>query len=193
MGIGKLFGMAFGASALLTAGPAIVGVGLLAAAVVPNPVKGLADSFVDNVFRDTVLPKIGSVVYCDLAIAEHSGIYIGDNLIVHLDGSGEIQQVSPSEFLNRLGGFNQAMSIYVSCHDTAPVGMESIANQAKKMIGKSRNYNLIFDNCHQFTAGCITGSFANANNFLWMLKDETANKLNADTWRVWERRDGKYM
>ncbi|HNW16697.1 MAG TPA: hypothetical protein PKM15_08340, partial [bacterium] len=68
----------------------------------------LGKSFVDNVLRDCVYPVKGSVVYCDLAFgsAEHSGIYIGNNEIVHLDGSGNVEIVDPKEFLNRLDGFN---------------------------------------------------------------------------------------
>jgi len=56
---------------------------------------GMIEGFVDYVFRDHVRPKIGSVVYCDLWMVEHSGIYIGNNRIVHLDGSGKIEIVTP--------------------------------------------------------------------------------------------------
>ena len=58
---------------------------------------GLVESFIDNEIRDTVYPVMGSVVYCDLAFghAEHSGIYIGNDQIVHLDGSGDIEIVTP--------------------------------------------------------------------------------------------------
>ena len=43
----------------------------------------LAESFIDNVIRDKVTPVPGSVVYCELAYAvEHSGIYIGDPVIL---------------------------------------------------------------------------------------------------------------
>ena len=72
-----------------------------------------AQSFFDNVFRDLALPTRGSVVYCDLALStvEHTGIYVGDNKIVHLDGSGLIEVVTPEKFLQRLDGWNTAMSI----------------------------------------------------------------------------------
>jgi len=37
----------------------------------------------------------GSIVYCDLAYAlEHTGIYINDKKIIHLDGNGSICQMS---------------------------------------------------------------------------------------------------
>ena len=152
--------------------------------------QNLVESFIDNVIRDTVSePEIGSIVYCDLAggNAEHSGIYIGNNKIVHLDGDGTIEAVSPKKFMNRLGGFNTAISIYVSCNGTEAVGSKKLAKRAKSMIGESREYNLILDNCHQFTAGCISGDFDNSCNFMWMLKDEAKESIGADAWRVWSR------
>lgn len=159
-------------------------------------VGGLLGSFIDNVIRDRVYPVKGSIVYCDLAFGtgEHSGIYIGNNKIVHLDGSGDIETVSPRRFLNRLKGFNSAISIYVSCDGESPVGSKKVAKKAKNMIGNSRYYNVILDNCHQFTSGCVSGNFENSDNFLWMLKHTAESEINANTWRVWETtEDGEYI
>ena len=132
----------------------------------------LLERFVDNVFRETVPePAIGSVLYCDLAfgLSAHSGIYIGDNTIVDLDGDGIVKPTTSTEFLDRLDGFNTAISIYVSCSDVIPVGSEAVVLRAINAIGNERNYNLLFDNCHQFTTGCLTGDFDNnASSFLWM-------------------------
>jgi hypothetical protein len=147
------------------------------------------ESIYDNVFRDKVFPVNGSIVYCELLFgyAEHSGVYIGDGIIVHLDGSGKIEMVTHQEFLDRLGGLNSAVSIYVSCNYSLPVGDAEISIRAKSMVGKERDYNILLDNCHQFTSGCITGDFENSDNFLFFLKHTAKNKLNANTWRVWER------
>ena len=148
----------------------------------------IAESFIDNVFRDKVEPVPGSVVYCDLGVigytVEHSGIYIGDNRIVHLDGSGEIEEVSPEKFLERLDGWNMAMSIYVSSCDSDAVGSNEVANRAKEMIGRYRDYNVLLDNCHQFTSGCLTGDFENSDNLMCMLKNTAKKELGADEWRV---------
>ena len=152
--------------------------------------RNVAESFVDNVIRDKVSsPVIGSIVYCDLAAgyAEHSGVYIGNNSIVHLSGSGEIEIVSPGKFLKRLGGLNMAVSIYVSCRNKNPVGSEDVANRAKSRVGRNRDYNVVMDNCHQFSSGCITDNFGNASNFMWMLKDDAKKHLGANEWRVWDR------
>jgi len=152
-------------------------------------IKPIIESFIDNVLRDTVEPSIGSILYCDLALntVEHSGIYIGDNKIVHLDGSGIVEKVSPEKFLNRLDGLNTAISIYVACRDKIPIGSKEIANRAKSMIGKKRNYNLLSDNCHQFTSGCITGNFENNDNFFLLLKQQMKESLNYNEFRVWKR------
>ena len=154
-----------------------------------NLTLNLVESLVDNYVRETVTPKKGSVVYCELAFgnAEHSGIFIGNNKIIHLSGDGRVESVSPAEFLNRLGGFNTAISIYVSCDKTAPTGSLHIAKTAKQMIGSTRQYNTIIDNCHQFTSGCITGNFDNSDNFLWMLKHTAKQHIGSTTWRVWKR------
>jgi hypothetical protein len=53
--------------------------------------------------------------------------------------------------------------------------------------GTTDFYNLILDNCHQFTSGCLSGNFENAHNFFWMVRDETFKVLGANGWRVWDR------
>ena len=149
--------------------------------------SNLGQSFVDNVLRDKVIPVKGSIIYCELALAaEHSGIYLGKGKIAHLDGSGAIRVVSTKTFLNRLGGWNNAISIYVSCNDNVAVGSENIAKRARAAAGRKREYNLILDNCHQFSSGCVTGNFENSDNFLWMLKDTAMKSINVTTWRVWD-------
>lgn len=146
-----------------------------------------AKSMIDNYLREKVKPRVGSVVYCDLAVvAEHSGIYVGKGKVAHLDGSGRIEIVTARQFLNRLGGLNPAVSIYVSCDGNGAIKSSRVAKRAREMVGGERSYNVILDNCHQFTSGCLTGDFGNADNFLWMLKDTAEKKLDVTTWRVWD-------
>ncbi|MDO4591910.1 MAG: lecithin retinol acyltransferase family protein, partial [Comamonadaceae bacterium] len=103
------------------------------------------------------------------------------------DGNGQIELVNAEIFMNRLGGFNSAISIYVSCRDGKSVGSKVVAERAKKMIGKKREYNLLLYNCHQFSSGCLTGRFDNPDNFLTFLKTTAGKTLNANEWRVWDR------
>lgn len=152
--------------------------------------SGVATSLIDNFLLDKVEPKPGCVVYCDLALgyAEHSGIYVGDGEIVHLSGDGEIEQVGAREFLARLDGFNPAISIYVSCDENAfPQGGRRIAQRALAQVGRWRDYNVIMDNCHQFSSGCVTGDFENSDNFLRLLKHRCQKHMDASQWRVWDR------
>ena len=195
MGFGKLLGCVVGGAVAVMAAPAIGAISLAAGvagvaaggALMGGATTAFGESFVDHTIRDKVSNlKSGAVVYCDLFTAEHSGIYIGNKKIVHLNGDGKIEIVSPKQFLERWGGFNPVMSIYVSCNGTNSVGSYEVAKRAEAQVGKKRNYHLAFDNCHQFTAGCLTGDFEDPNNFLWMLKDEARNALGADTWRVWD-------
>lgn len=153
-----------------------------------SPTENLIESIVDNLIREKVNPVVGSIVYCDLAAgqAEHSGIYIGNNRIVHLNGDGVIESVTPDKFMNRLDGLNTAISIYVSCHKGQAVGNLEVAERAKRQIGRKRDYSLIFDNCHQLTSGCLSGNFDNSCNFFTFLKDEVCDIIGGDEWRVWD-------
>ena len=158
---------------------------------------GIIEGFIDYVFRDQVRPKIGSVVYCDLWAVEHSGIYIGDNRIVHLDGSGKIEIVTPKQFIERLDGFNNAINIYVSCKDTQAVGSSSVAQIAEVRVGEILDYDIILNNCHKFTYECISGDLFGFNGHKFTLSDvkKAANKyMGVNTWRMWESHEyGKFI
>lgn len=139
---------------------------------------------VNNFSQDSeyrIYPVRGSVIYTDLVFgfAEHSGIYIGGGKVVELCGNGDIQIASINEFTN--GG--TGVSIFVSCQDGNANGSESIAQNAEQMVGRSRDYNVVLDNCHQFTSGCVTGNFDNSDNFLWMLKDTVKKYTLTNSWK----------
>lgn len=175
------------AAVVLTAGSG--GLAATAARMAAGSAAGLAATghVFENYVRSKVKPVVGSVVYCDLAlVAEHSGIYVGKGKIAHLDGSGKIELVTARQFLKRLGGFNPAMSIYVSCNEGGAVGSARVGRLARAMAGGERSYNVILDNCHQFTSGCLTGTFDNADNFLMLLKHTAEKELNATEWKVWD-------
>jgi len=143
---------------------------------------------VDNIIIDKVTPKPGSVIYCKLGVmAEHTGIYIGNDEIIHLDGSGKVEKVSAAQFVRRLGGLNPAFTIYVSCKDATPVYRQNAVRRALEGMEGSREYNLIMDNCHQFTIGCVTGDFGNSSNFFTLLEWKLETELGHNNWRVWDR------
>lgn len=162
---------------------------------------------IDNVFRDKVKPVFGSVVCCDLSIGplgplfgapltlldanvDHSGIYVGWGKIAHRDGNGYLKIVSTNEFISRHNGNNCAMSIYVSCKGTKPVGSKHAVNIARSAINdiEHEGYSLLWKNCHQFVQYCITGEIHDSisNCTFSSLQSVIEEKYGFDNWRVWE-------
>lgn len=175
------------------AGPASGPVSIIATRIVPHLITGIvgnfAESFIDNVLREKVSqPAIGGVVYCDLAFAvEHSGIYIGGGNIIHLDGSGRVEKVSAHEFIRRLGGWNNAISIYTACSGTVPAGLVAAAAYAKRQVGRVLDYGLVAENCHRFTASCLMGKKAPvACNTLTSVKALNFKNFGISSWRIWD-------
>ncbi|MDF2154520.1 hypothetical protein [Vibrio sp. CAU 1672] len=142
--------------------------------------------FVDKTLKDTIdEPKVGSVLYTGLLAdaMEHTGIYIGNGKIIELNSQGRIVEVTPEEFVDGGTGIN----IYVSAQGKHPVGSSLIAERAiqyEKEVS-SKDYHLLFDNCHMFTAACMVGELDNAHSFLWMVKELAKESLGADGWLVW--------
>lgn len=139
--------------------------------------------------RENLEPSYGSVIYTELGFGtmEHSGIYMSDGEVIDLGGDGRIRRVSLKEFAGHITTFNH--EIYVPCYlDWDGTVSTSMAGyRASEKVGESRNYNLIMDNCHQFCAGCVTGNFENASNFLWMLKDVVQQEHGENLlWRKWD-------
>lgn len=129
-----------------------------------------------------VIPVEGSILYTDLVgdYAQHSGVYIGDGRIVDLNRHGEIQIVSPREFMS--GG--TGTEIYVSCIGGRAIGSREVAKRAYRKVGQRRDYHMLLNNCHQFASGCLSGNYENGDNFLWMLKASTVKYLGADNWHI---------
>jgi hypothetical protein len=147
----------------------------------------LATSLIDNLLWTTDSPVRGSVVYCDLAfgMAEHSGIYIGRNRIVHRNSRGIIEEVSLSEFLDG----TTAITIYVSCDNSGnAVGGEDIASAAESMIGHQQDYSLFQNNCHQFCSYCVSGDWGSNSILLKHLKQDAKLFSGATQWRAWNLR-----
>jgi hypothetical protein len=158
------------------------------------------NSFIDNVLKDKVTPKKGSIVCCDLGdpltkvallglSLDHSGVYVGGGKIVHRDGGGYLALVSPKEFIERLDGWNAAISIYVSCGGENPVGFDFVAERALAALRDPRHdgYNLLTKNCHQFCQYCLTGEekgFADCT--FTSLQDALIAKYGLKEWRVWD-------
>ena len=149
---------------------------------------GLGESIEKNIFSEDVKPVVGSVLKCDLALnmASHTGIYLGNDRIAEvteINGRARVRAVSPDEFLNgdsdsmaRTGAF-----IYVAACDGEALGSAEIARRARTWLNRSRGeYGVTDNNCHKFTAYCITGS--EPDDVIWS-EDEIA-ELVADAFGV---------
>ncbi len=149
------------------------------------PAWRMTKEFCSTVFMKNVKPIPGSLLYRDLGAgwADHTGIYVGNDQIVELISNGRVRVVSPTTFL----GDGTGTCIYVSCRDECVVGSEIVAKRALSQVDGTRDYNLFLDNCHQFSSGCITGDFENADNLLWMVKHTCGEYMGANKWRIWER------
>lgn len=149
---------------------------LLMGPVLASGVEGMYDRV-----RDPVLPKPGSVVYCDLlsGYLSHSGVMIDDTRIAQMDADGRIAAVSPEEFLRKTTG----LSIRVSCLGPDAVGAEGVAARAETLVGKQYRYDIIGTNCHAFTCWALCGHGAPT---LAMVRRLTEEQLGADNWRRWD-------
>lgn len=110
-----------------------------------------------------VMPPPGAIVRCVLAQSlDHTGIFVGDNRIIHRDGDGFLAEVEPEVFLDRLSGANNATIISVICDATGkPLANSKAADFARKALSDSNEnsgYNLFTKNCHQFCLDCWTKS-----------------------------------
>ncbi len=147
------------------------------------------ETLADRIIHKNIEPARGALIYCQLANVEHSGIYLGENRIAHLNGRGKIEIVSPKGFTDHITTIDTDIFIPVNLKTKEPLGDIFTAINAESQIGYTRNYNILFDNCHQFSAGCIIGEFDNPNNFLTWAKGEFEKKTNERTdWVRWKWR-----
>ena len=158
--------------------------------------------WIDNNFREKVVPIPGSVLYAELYVAfEHSGIYIGDERISNIvvDGFAEsyVQNSDPDEFTEK-SVF--AKSIYVSSNKYGPVGDGDVCKGAIDHLGKRAFYGLLYSNCHTFSTKCVNYSNQSHSTFFALgdidetweptiskLKKTAKRKIGATKWKLWDR------
>jgi hypothetical protein len=119
--------------------------------------------------QQSVLPKAGSIVCCEVYhVLDHTGIWTEEG-IVELNGNGLIRCISPKRFLQERSGNN----IYVACDPVGqPLYDAEAANRALTHIYTYTPYHLLNNNCHQFVARLMASSamsltsFADLNEYL---------------------------
>ncbi|MCM2678098.1 VWA domain-containing protein [Echinimonas agarilytica] len=185
--------------------PALGPLAAAAYAALPVGFKALK-YFVDDTFRDKVVPVPGSVVYCDLWVAvEHSGIYVDDgqmsNIVVEGFADGAVRLCNAASFTSKS---TMGRKIYVSCDDDGAVGHPTVAEASHACVGERSFYGLVFNNCHEFSEKCVrTIADTQVNTSLlerimplpsdesWeptlkSLKNSAKQKLGANKWRLWD-------
>lgn len=148
----------------------------------------MADSMIKNVFCDIVKPKAGSVVKTRLmGGVDHTGIYLGKDKIVELSGDGDIRIVSHKKFIKGDDDSFARMGIYmyVACAQDEngncyALAAPDIARRARNSVGETRDYHLIFENCHMFTEYCINGK-RDGGGILISVKLALEEKFNLST------------
>jgi len=100
-----------------------------------------------------VRPEIGALVCCGIGgLLDHTGIWVGDNTIIELDGNGLIKPISVQRFTKERSGKN----IFIACDSKAkPIASEMAANRAQQQVFQCRDYHMIENNCHQFIWQCF--------------------------------------
>ncbi|MEH7179142.1 hypothetical protein [Neobacillus vireti] len=130
-----------------------------------------------DILKERPLLSEGAIVWCDLLLgsAEHSGIYVGNNKIVELTGDGVVREVGFEQFVS-IGEslVRTGFTVYALCNKEGVLADPKIAERALDKRDDPRGYNLFTKNCHQFTAGCITGNFTNKTLTFEQLKWVTA-------------------
>ena len=69
----------------------------------------------------------------------------------------------------------------MNCNDCVSVGSEKVADRARAMIGMKKEYSVVTENCHMFTAYCLEGENGVLDNTFISLKKTTKDILNNNT------------
>ena len=116
---------------------------------------------------------VGSILKVDLKLnADHSGIYLGYGNVAELDGSGKIMVRHLDDFLKGDRSWRCGQKIYAAydSRNRKFLAEDQIALRAIESLCQIRDYDVIKENCHKFSTGCITGNFDNDVTLLSDLK-----------------------
>ena len=129
----------------------------------------------DRAHRLITPPPPGTPLLVSLALAfEHTGIYLGDNLVAELNGDGHVKAVSLTRFVN--GKAEDALPlrngtrIFAACdarsrRPLADARTLATARAAVEEGGPRTGYDCAQSNCHLFTAACACGIMPGERGF----------------------------
>lgn len=107
--------------------------------------------FLDS--KQTVHPQVGAIVSCGIGgVLDHTGIWIGDDTIVELSGSGLVKAISSKRFLHGRSG----KKIFIACDSIGtPLVNLNAAYSASQQIFQYKKYDIVNNNCHEFIWQCF--------------------------------------
>ena len=125
--------------------------------------------------QQSVAPEVGALVCCGIGgVLDHSGIWVGDNTIVELDGRGLIKPVSAQRFTSNRTG----RKIFIACDSNAQCLTDiQAARRAVEQIYQYQDYHVIDNNCHQFVWQCFQPASEKLTTFK-QLNDRLARHFN---------------
>ena len=110
-----------------------------------------------------VKPVIGAIVCCGVGgLLDHTGIWVGDNTIIEVDGNGLVKPLSPQRFTDKRSG----KGLFIACDSLGvPLVSEIAAQRAIEQIYQLRDYHLFDNNCHQFIWQCFKSDAQTVTTF----------------------------
>ena len=117
----------------------------------------------DMKIRKRYYPKVGSIVVTDLVkgLIEHSGIYIGGGKIVEVYNDKKkavIKKVGYYDFVSAsMYRTGSSINIAVDKKTQKPIYHHNLAVRAKSYLNRTKEYELLLDNCHSFVYKMIKG------------------------------------
>lgn len=124
--------------------------------------------------RLVAAPPPGTPLLVTLSfVLEHTGIYLGGSRAAELGGDGRVRVVSLSWFVNGDAAdalpFRTGTRVFAACdaRTRRPLASARAVRTAREAVrrGATRPYDIVLDNCHQFTASCVKGVLPSAASF----------------------------
>ena len=120
-------------------------------------------------------PPAGTPLLVSLALVfEHTGIYLGGNRVLELDGEGYVKDVSLTQFINGTSDdtrlIRNGTRIFAACdaRTRRPLASSRVLETAHAAVeagGSRLGYDVAQFNCHLFTAACVRGVLPGERGF----------------------------
>lgn len=140
-----------------------------------------------GLFRKAVKPIRGSVIWLGSKESAYSGIYLGNDKIACINKAGIIETLSRQQIVEKTGGLDDEINIFVSCANGIAVGLQQAAELAEQRLLQQSAAVSFAGNGHRFCAGCLLNDFEAGNSVLSLEQLATicGTEINACEWGIW--------